>query len=255
MPFTLSHPAAVIPFCKAASHPIFLLAMIVGSISPDFGYYLRMFSLATFSHTIMGSVLVCIPAGLLMLACIFATRRAILWLVPSRLRLILDKVLQIPSKNKTMFVLQVSFWIWVGSLTHVLWDSFTHKTGWFVVHFHALQTTFALRDGLEFPVYYILQQASTLIGLLIVTFFAFRMLREVSPCEEDRKGDSLRYLFWGALIVASLLIAAPFAMSHSSAHAGLLAFRTFVFQLGIISGAVFGCFSIASIVFAVCTKK
>jgi hypothetical protein len=255
MPFTLSHPAAVIPFCKATSHPVFLLAMIVGSISPDFGYYLRMFSLATYSHTIVGSVLVCIPAGLLMLACIFASRRAILWLVPSRLRLILDKVLQIPSKNKLMFVLQVSFWIWVGTLTHVLWDSFTHETGWFVVHIHALQTKFALRDGLEFPVYYILQQASTVIGLLIVTFFASRVLREVSPCEEDRNGDSLRYLFWGALIVASLLIAAPFAISHSSAHAGLLAFRNFVFQLGIISGAVFGCFSIASIVFAVCTKK
>jgi hypothetical protein len=255
MPFTLSHPAAVIPFCKAASHPIFLLAMVVGSISPDFGYYLRVFLLATFSHTVVGSVLVCVPVGLLMLVCIFATRRAILWLVPSRLRLILDKVLQVPSKNKTMFVLQVSFWIWVGSLTHILWDSFTHKTGWFVEHFHVLRTTFALRDGLEFPVYYILQQASTVIGLLIVLFFAFRLLREVSPSEEDRKGDSLRYLFWGPLIVASLLIALPFAISHSSAHAGLLAFRVFVFQLAIISGAVFGCFSIASIVFAVCTKK
>jgi len=255
MPFTLSHPAAVIPFYKATNHPLFLLAMVVGSVSPDFGYYMRLFSLATFSHTVVGSVLVCIPAGLLMLACVFASRRAILWLLPSRLRFILDTVLQVPSKNWSMLVLQVSFWIWLGALTHVFWDSFTHKTGWFVVHFPALQTTFVLGEGLTFPVYYILQQASTVIGLCIVAFLAFQGLRKLSPNEDDRKGDLLRYFFWWSMIVASILIAAPFAMSHSAAHAGLLGFRTFVFHLGINSGAVFGCLSIAAIVFAICAKK
>lgn len=33
MPFTLSHPAAVIPFYKATNHPLFLLAVVVGSVS------------------------------------------------------------------------------------------------------------------------------------------------------------------------------------------------------------------------------
>jgi hypothetical protein len=255
MPFTFSHPAAVIPLCRVTSQPIFVLAMVIGSISPDFGYYFRVFSLATFSHTVLGSVFVCIPAGLLLLAFLLFFRESILWLVPSRLRLILSDLLQISSKNRLRIFLQVSFWIWIGSLTHILWDSFTHKSGWFVTNFDILQSTVSFGEDFTFPMYYLLQQASTVFGLLIILFFTYPVFRHFSPEEGDRKGDLLRYGFWGALIVASILIATPFAMTHASHFDGLLRFRTFVFQIGIMAGAVFAFFTIASIAFASCAKK
>ncbi|MBE2181364.1 MAG: DUF4184 family protein [Chthoniobacterales bacterium] len=252
MPFTLSHPAAITPLSRWTSHPFCIVALVIGSMVPDLGYYLRMFSFATFAHSFSGSFIVCVPAGMLLLACLLIAREPLLWLMPSRIQGILRPAFALPSKGAWKLFFEVCLWIWVGSLTHILWDSFTHKTGWFVQRSSALQSSLILGDGHSFPAYYILQQASTVIGLCIVACIAWRVCRRSAPGNGCRRGDLLRYGFWLGLVAISIGSAAPFAMSQASHHEGLLRFRTFIFQLGTLSGSIFGALAMASVAIAAC---
>ena len=43
--------------------PQLLLALMVGSMVPDFGYFVRQFGVASFAHTMVGAVAVSIPVG------------------------------------------------------------------------------------------------------------------------------------------------------------------------------------------------
>ena len=52
MPFTFSHPAIILPLKKLPKKYISMTGLIVGSIAPDFEYFLRMKS--KYSHTMSG---------------------------------------------------------------------------------------------------------------------------------------------------------------------------------------------------------
>ena len=66
MPFTPAHSAAVVPlyftFCK---HLVFS-ALIIGSMSPDFEYILRLTPTSRIGHTFHGLFLFCLPVGLIL---------------------------------------------------------------------------------------------------------------------------------------------------------------------------------------------
>ncbi|MES0491873.1 MAG: DUF4184 family protein [Leptospirales bacterium] len=50
MPFTISHAAAIIPFNKK---PFILSALMIGSFSPDFSYFLPYNFNGFYTHTIL----------------------------------------------------------------------------------------------------------------------------------------------------------------------------------------------------------
>jgi len=54
MPWTFVHPAAVLPLRKYFANRHLFGAVVVGSISPDFGYYVGRFDMATTAHTLLG---------------------------------------------------------------------------------------------------------------------------------------------------------------------------------------------------------
>jgi len=65
MPWTFAHPAAVLPL-----RPLRRLsfgALVVGSISPDIGYYVGHFDLAGAAHTLSGLVTLSLPTGLVLM--------------------------------------------------------------------------------------------------------------------------------------------------------------------------------------------
>src|SRR4051812_49745428 len=63
MPFTLSHPAATLPLRKFLP----LSALVIGSMSPDFEYLLRLAGVSRFSHTLPAVFYFCLPVSLLLL--------------------------------------------------------------------------------------------------------------------------------------------------------------------------------------------
>ncbi|MEB0248571.1 DUF4184 family protein, partial [Mucilaginibacter sp. 5B2] len=54
MPFTISHPAVILPLNYLPKRFISLTALVVGSLTPDFEYFIRMKVQSDYSHTLPG---------------------------------------------------------------------------------------------------------------------------------------------------------------------------------------------------------
>lgn len=249
MPFTLSHPAAVIPLLGIVKHPAHALALVIGSLAPDFAYYVRDFRLATFAHTLTGSVLVCAPSSLLVLAAMLLLRHRILFLLPFPHREAMRGVLCSPISQKGLFFAIAGFWAWIGSLTHIGWDAFTHRAGAVVTRFPMLSEPLFHINGIDFPPYYVLQHASTLIGLLVIGVFYWKWIarpkEKGSFADEGEKG---RYSFWISVLLLSLVIGLLVSFAKTSHLGGFLAFRSLIFHCAVISGGIFAFFTITSLI-------
>src|SRR5215467_2275849 len=64
MPFTFSHPAIVLPLTKTRLK-LSATALIIGSMIPDFEYFIRMRDRSKYSHTLTGIVWFDIPLAVL----------------------------------------------------------------------------------------------------------------------------------------------------------------------------------------------
>lgn len=158
MPFTIAHAAAALPV-RRAWRALPLDALVLGTMSPDFEYVLRLAVRGRYWHTPAGLVLACVPATL-----------AAVWLWRALIRPSLVPLLPrgmrpartIRRSIASAITLAVAAAL-LGAVTHVLWDGFTHRTGWAVTRLPALlEPAFAL--GLHVPWYNVLQHASTLLG-------------------------------------------------------------------------------------------
>src|SRR5690625_7567658 len=63
MPFTFSHPAIVLPLTFLPRQWFSLTGLVIGSLTPDFEYFLRMRIKSNYSHTIDGLVWFDVPLG------------------------------------------------------------------------------------------------------------------------------------------------------------------------------------------------
>jgi hypothetical protein len=168
MPNPIAHPAASIPFTKAG---LVFSALVFGSLSPDFGYF---FNLPTdyFMYTPVGLILFDVPVAFILLLLFHALLKwPLLSLLPESLQRRLFKHAQGfsfgPLKHFGLILLSLL----VGSLTHVIWDSFTHEYGWVVERFAWLNITIG-----GTPLYAILQNLSTLIGIGMLIYWFIRWL-------------------------------------------------------------------------------
>ncbi len=168
MPFTLSHPAAVLPLLRG---PFVPAALVAGSLAPDVPYFSPLprsadswyepFVNATTTHTWPGTLTVAVPTAAVLLA--------LWWLVRSPLEdLVGHRAVRagspppVPSHGAITAtgVIWVLVSLAIGVLTHVLWDSFTHGDG-FVVERVALLREPVL-GSLELG--RVLQHLSTVLG-------------------------------------------------------------------------------------------
>ena|ERR1035437_3493274 len=65
MPFTFSHPALVLPIAYFPRKFYSLTGLVVGSMIPDFEYFLRMSTEGKYGHTLPGILWFDLPLALL----------------------------------------------------------------------------------------------------------------------------------------------------------------------------------------------
>lgn len=116
MPFTFSHPAAVLPFLYRTKATGWKPALVLGSISPDLWYGVPVLSQRWVSHGKLG--LLIDPPLALFLSWLFCR-----WLVPRFSRL---PGLGSPTVRGPFHWGFASLGALVGTLTHLVWDQFTH---------------------------------------------------------------------------------------------------------------------------------
>ncbi len=172
MPFTFSHPAIVLPLNKVFNKYLSLTGLIIGSVTPDFEYFLRMKVKSEDGHSLIGCLWFDLPLGLLLC---FAFHQVIKKSLIDNLPEFIQKRLQeVKNHNwldyfkKHWFIVCVS--IIIGGYSHIFWDSFTHINGFFV---HYLGLNNLLLGNL--PLYKILQHSSTLIGGLVIVLFFLQL--------------------------------------------------------------------------------
>jgi hypothetical protein len=186
VPFTLAHPAAVLPLIRRG--PLVASALVAGAVAPDLLYVGPIYRFAT--QEINGNLTLTLthefssafwldPLIALILLAVFnlVLKRPLVALAPSALaaRLPIASPLRLPRLRLLLWTVVSAV---IGAFTHVLWDSFTHGDGYFVRQFPDF---FRAEVTAAWDVNRILQYVSTLGGCLILAVWLSRWFRRATP--------------------------------------------------------------------------
>jgi hypothetical protein len=187
MPFTFSHPAAVLPIYSRFKNWIPLSALVVGSLVPDAAYYLPMPEhFKQNSHTLLGTFTSSLPVGIFVWLSFYWLAAPAVFFLPDPHREAIRSQFK-PRSVSVQQALGVASGILIGAWTHVLWDSFTHAQGWIVKHTPLLRRPLF---GNMMPAYKGLQYLSSIFGLCVVLYAynkwmkasGFQLLMWRRPC-------------------------------------------------------------------------
>lgn len=204
MPFTFSHPAIVLPLITLNRKWFSLTGLIIGSMTPDFEYFLRMSIKSVYSHTVTGLFWLDLPLGIF-LAFIFhnIVRNNLFDNLPYFLkaRFSVFKSFNWNSYFKRhWWVVIIS--ILIGAASHMLWDSFTHGDGYFVQILPALAKNLEISRW-QIPISKILQHGSTIVGGMIIIYAIYKL-----PLDKDTRTGEINMNYWTICCGLTLLIIA-----------------------------------------------
>ena len=172
MPFTGSHPAAILPFLRL---PLPASALVIGSMAPDLPFYLPV-PQPYATHTWPAAVSTDLALGLLSRALwLGLLARPALVTAPAALRGRLEGRVapgltgRLSSARQAVLLVAA---LVLGTATHLTWDAFTHPGRWGAEHIPALAASWG-----PLPGYRWLQYASSVAGLAVLLLWFVRWWR------------------------------------------------------------------------------
>src|SRR4051812_1083151 len=240
MPWTLSHPAAVLSLRRLGPVSLDFPALAVGSMTPDVGYYIGHFELADLAHTLRGSFIACIPTGVIILVILYTFSRPVCYALPKPHRQSLLSICpEFPGSALAWCI--ILFSVLLGAWTHNFWDAFTHKHGWFAERIPWLRQPVITISSVTIYMALLLQQLSTVVGFAIILVVYVRWLRTRRLNEiANTESDTWRYLFWFAIFVLALAISLPAAVHFAKERSfhGFLFVDSVIFRVAIYAPRV-----------------
>jgi hypothetical protein len=212
MPFTLAHPAAVLPL--RGVRYLRTVPLIIGALVPDMHYYVPwMFArFMSDTHGFVGSLTTDLLDGYLILILVYVLRRPLTALLSARARWLCLGALAPFSRDRREWAF-APLAIVLGVWTHLLWDEFTHTDGWFVRRVAALSApvTAGVYSG---TVYHLLQYLSSVFGLIVLAVWYLRLRTPPAvPAGRDApRSSALPVLL--LIIAAATLIGAVLAIEY-----------------------------------------
>ena len=179
MPFTLAHPAIVLPLKFMKEGWLSLTGLVIGSITPDFGYFVQLKALRGYGHSLHGIFWFDLPIAIL-LSFLFheIIRNPLIQNSPSFLQKKLSRYLGFQWKNffkQNIFSVIVS--IIIGAFSHILWDSFTHVDGYFTQSIPALSEYISL-GYTPITVHNLISVICSFLGLMVVLYSILQLPSE-----------------------------------------------------------------------------
>ena len=203
MPFTFSHPAAVLPLKYIYNRPPVLTSLVIGSMIPDFEYFLRMKDMSWHSHTWPGVIWFDLPLGIIVLLIYtIIVKDKLIAHLPAGINRRLSEF----EKDKKSFkgfqwYLVAAICIVIGAASHIIWDSFTHPFGYFVTHHWSLQKKYDIgHHGIE--LFNILQNVSSVVGALIIAIAIYRLPKG----KFTGVGSKQIFYYWIQIIAIALFV-------------------------------------------------
>jgi Domain of unknown function (DUF4184) len=230
MPFTGSHPMAVLPLLWRRLH-LDATCLVIGSMSPDFEYFVHGELTGTFAHTLRGLALFCVPMTLATAAVYHVLVKPVAVAVaPAWLR---REAALAPWQERwgAWVIASVVISAAIGAFSHLVWDSFTHANGWGVAHFPVLHRLYDVPVIGTLALHRVLQHVCSVIGLAVVGGFAIRGLRH-SPKIEAAAPTWWRVVFVACVVIAIAALIARLLAHHLTDPGNLI--------VGVISGTFAG---------------
>lgn len=245
VPFTISHAAAALPLRRFGKFRLPLAALMIGSMSPDYAYFLPLGFDRVETHSIAGLFIFCWPASLgLWLLFVRVLEPPTMTLLPENWRS------RFPSSSPeiTLRVLGLaSVAVLLGALTHLVWDAFTHGRTVVTQAIPALKSVAFHIDGRRIRWFFLLQLLSSVFGILALALWAWRQPpgRYPRPQPKTPLSNGMRLRAVLAIIGLSSALAMAGYLANSELH-----FRGRVFHLlvGGMTGLVLAWCAIAVVI-------
>jgi hypothetical protein len=217
VPFTLAHPAAILPL--RGWRYVRTMPLILGALVPDLPYYVPG-SIERYipeTHRFEASFTIDLALGYAALALVYGLRKPLTALLSARARfLCLSAVEPFARPREWLFA---ALAILIGIWTHLLWDSFTHLDGWMVRRVDALSAPVTIGDY-SGPVCHILQYVSSVVGLLVVAIWYVRLpggraLARTPTAARSAAGPVLLLVVAAALLIGAVQATEHYYSGHS----------------------------------------
>lgn len=138
-------------------------------MAPDFEFFLRLSDQRVGAHTLPGLILFCVPCGL---AALLLFHKLLKYPLLSLLPHSHQKRLYRSAQRFTFFPLRrfvlIVAGLLVGAVSHLLWDSWTHHDGWFVLLLPALRKTVLTVGSASLKLYDVFQHVGSVGGILLL---------------------------------------------------------------------------------------
>lgn len=195
MPFTISHAAAAVPLLRTR---LVTSALVIGTMTPDVPFFLFLGHGSGLSHSWAGVVSLDLVLGVLgFVLWQRFLRSPVADLSPAPVRRRLRHPETTPAARRGVRgAALVALSVAVGAATHILWDAFTHSSGWGT----ALLPWLSARHG-PWPGYLWAQVGSSVAGLLVLAGWFVAWLRATAPDHAPEPGatDRFRRTAWAAV--------------------------------------------------------
>jgi hypothetical protein len=204
MPFTLAHPAAVLPLRRV---PLMrTVPLVIGAMTPDVPYYFP-WRIAKHipqeTHSFLGTFTLDLPMGLMMLLFVWLLRAPLAAPVGPRAEAKCFAALERFGSRMSNWAL-APLSILIGAWTHLAWDSFTHADGWMVSRISALSAPVSLY-WYTGELCHVLQYVSSVFGLAVLAIWLTRLPAPAPEARNEGRSPG------GVLLLAVLLAIAAAA--------------------------------------------
>ena len=183
MPFTLSHAAAVLPALRGngtGRGPLVPSVLVAGSFAPDMTYYVasvlpQAMEFGDVTHSFAGVFTVDVLVTWALVGLWLLLREPLVALLPKGRQGRVAALVRCGAGTRR-FSPSLALWWYVcaalGSLTHVVWDAFTHLDRWGMRLFPVLGEEIA-----GSPLYWYLQYGGSAVAAVVIAVFVVVALR------------------------------------------------------------------------------
>lgn len=187
-------------------------------MSPDFEYFFKMSVSSQYGHTLLGIVYFDIPVTIAV-ALLFhqVVKNNLIANLPVFFQIRFQNLLMLDFKQslKTHLV-PIIISAGIGALSHICWDAFTHNDGFFAQRISWYKHVVIPFDGVQYPLFYGLQQISTFTGFAIVLVY----ILFIRPQHKFRLSQPSALYWLLFLVIAGIVLFLRFGFTEEKHDVG-----------------------------------
>jgi hypothetical protein len=207
MPFTFSHAAVILPLNYFRPKWFSFTGLIIGSMAPDFLYFIKMDGNEDFGHTLTGIFLFDLPFSFLLAIAFHRwVRNPFLVHLPAPLNRRYPGYLAFDFTGSLQRSWSVfAFSAILGAVSHLAWDNFCSPRGWLFYATPSFFGQYISVGGGKLRLYVLIERIGSVLGLVLLAYAA---IRAAMPAAGVPASGRSKVVYWLSLLVITLFFTA-----------------------------------------------